>query len=471
MNSIISLSREMYEIVLNEIEQINSSYLTTHFEFISNPANWIKIENFLQNRGFDIKISSFNGHSQSREHFEDLLSELFWIDFNKILQTSFEENKKHTPLYNRELLKKGLVSIFSESKEGKITQKTYIYILDLHTDVYFDFSHNSESGKNNKLELKMNYKHCMEELNKETMCGAEINIFEHLFSTFLSKNKVIEINKINLKNMLDYFIFDINRYNLTTGRILRHNDSLNKDKANKTDFLLSMPYSNNYINVSFHPINIPNHNIEHNRVFYDPYLAFGDCISKDITHAFITEKYPETNVEIERRFNWVKISIIENFETRKKFARYYLELKNKKLAFYIRDKKVKEWEDVNITPCIKDKVISLIRADVSGILAKNKKLEKVIHERCLADLKEYFKDINVDISLAPLNSLSIEDLNTCEISVFISCNNEVYEKKIVAVKEGLQKNMDLHLFREKIKIMSVIKDSSNNESQKAKRRL
>lgn len=465
------LSIEMYKIIIEEIEQINNDYGVTHFEFVSNPTNWPKIEAFLKEKGFDTQNLSGDEDAQLKENFEDLLSKLFWLDFNKILQASFDENKKHTPLYNIKLLKKEVESIFRESKEGKTTQKNYVYVLDLHTTVYFHFSHNSESGENNKLELKMNYKHCIEEFNKETMCRAEVNIFNHLFSTFLSKNKVIEINKQNLKNMLDYFIFDINRHNLTTGHILHYNDLLNKDETNKTAFLLSKPYSNNYINVSFHPKNIPGHNIEHNRVFYDPYLAFGHCISNDINHAFMTEKYPETNIEIERKFNWIKISIIENFETRKKFARYYLELKNKKLAFYIRDKKVKEWDDISIIPCIKDKVISLIRDDVSGILERNKKLEKVIHERCLADLHEYFKDINIDISLAPLSSLSIEDLNTCEISVFISCNNEIFEKKIVAVKEGLQKNMDLYLFREKIKIMSVLKDSLSSESKKEKRRL
>ena len=428
--------------IIKEIQNINKNEDLLNYQFVNDTQNHSLILDYLSSKNsLETPYNVFE-NTQSPE-FLNFLDDIFWKDFSIIFPKQKNQFIKHNEI-NNILLKVEKEYFF----KNPVTQEsnsisTYDYTFEDYSKFEFKITHNFNF---NQFETSSSFKHIdigHSDLKKMTLPEKTTHL--NYINSFDFRKGKREINKKNLEEVINTFLQDINKLDLTTSALV----DFHNRKHNGADILchfIDKNYSLNDVESFLNYNNTDLYNIK-KRNLYDPVEAYKNILLMELYNKLpcflYNEKIHRLNMEIEYK------DFIELF--------YHLEFKQDNIHLYKNNQKIHTWNNFfdNYTMC--EDIANYIRRDFNHILKSEPQYEINFKNDFNYLLKTFFGNTDIKIESPDFYSLSIEEIINKELPFKISYLDDFIEKKInFACIENIQNETDLQIFKEKIKIKSSL---------------
>lgn len=440
--------------IYEHMELINKNKNITHFEFLTNPSNYKKIEEyFLSNDAVIVPLEYIK--KEAPDELDFIAGALFHDDYAKIFRAKCEEHLIKRPIYNTSLAD---TDIFTNYKEMEnYTLNRYNYRIAGGGTFQFNLEHHYGTST---FDVNILLKHAYIRGDYEDISEQEKKAYDKYFSMLDMGSQKITINKVNIENFVEKFLNTINTCNITDISVI------NFFKQYQAENLLNYFLAEDLTKEKLEQwnINLTNHHPSHNRAYFDYEQTYTICLAEDIN-----EYFEDCDI-INYTLYGMDINI--NYIPGKELS-YQLKISENAVGLYHQNQLKAQWLGSKNNPLIFQEITALLERDFKASLQKNTDFNTILASTTKHLICEHHKEMEFDDF-----SVEVPDLSTLSIPQVINKNIPIVLKKdedrleIIINDEELNewyKSKEIDAFIEKIKIKCML--LNNHETLNSKKRL
>jgi len=440
--------------IYEHMELINRNKNITHFEFLTNPSNYKKIEDyFLSNDVVIVPLEYIKKEAPDELNF--IAGALFHDDYTKIFRDKCKEHLLRRPIYNTILVD---TDIFTDYKEMETyTLNRYNYRIPGGGTFEFNLEHHYGSST---FDINILLKHAYITCGYEDMSELEKKAYDKYFCMLGMDSQKISINKVNIENFIENFLNTINACNITDISVLKY------FKQYQAENLLNYFFAEDLTKEKIEQwnINLKNHKPSHNRAYFDYEQTYTMCLSEDIA-----EYFKDCDIVHHNLYN---IYININYCSDKELY-YQLKISENAVELYNQDELKAQWYGSKNNPLIFQEITGILERDFKASLQKNTDFNTTLTSKIKSRIFEHHTGIDIDdisVEIPDLSTLSISQVINRHIPIILKKDEDQLEI-IIDDDDGSEwyKNKEIEAFMEKIKIKNIL--SNNNDVLSSKKRL